>query len=58
MRKYFYMTIGLVLLNLLFIWLHRIAFQSSAPFLVIVTFLIHLFVIIRLPYEKIYKKED
>jgi len=58
MRKYFYVTIGLVLINLLFFELHRIALQSSEPFLVIVTFLIHLFVIIRLPYEKIYKKED
>jgi hypothetical protein len=58
MRKYFYVTIGLVLINLLFFELHRIAFQSSEPFLVIVTFLVHLFIIIRLPYEKFYKKED
>jgi putative effector of murein hydrolase len=58
MRKALFITIGLVLLNLLFFELHRIAFQSSEPFLVIITFLIHLFVVIKIPYEKIYKKEE
>jgi hypothetical protein len=49
---------GLVLLNLLFFWLHRLVFQSSEPFLVIITLLLHFIVVVKLPYEKIYKKEE
>jgi hypothetical protein len=58
MRKVLLITIGLFIVNILFFWLHRVMFQSSLPFLVIITILLHLVFLIYLPYEKIYKKEE
>jgi putative effector of murein hydrolase len=57
MGKTIYITLGLVILNLVFIWVHRIMFQSSEPFLVIITILIHFFVITKIPYKKIYNSK-
>jgi hypothetical protein len=49
--------LGLVVLNLVLIWGHHILFQSPLPFLVLLSILIHVVIIIKIPYEKIFKKE-
>jgi hypothetical protein len=57
MRSILLKILGLVVLNLVLIWGHHILFQSPYPFLVFLSLLIHLAVIIKIPYEKMFKKE-
>jgi putative effector of murein hydrolase len=55
MKRLIIIMIGLVMLNLSLIWLHRIMFQSSEPFLIVFSVLIHLGIMIGIPYRKIFK---
>jgi hypothetical protein len=57
MRNMLLKILGLVVLNLVLIWGHHILFQSPLPFLVLLSILIHVVIIIKIPYEKIFKKE-
>jgi len=57
MKKTILITIGLIIINLFFLWVHRLAFQSSEPFSALVTLLLHFIFVLMIPYHKIYKKE-
>ena len=46
---------GLALMNLSLLYLHRTAFQSSEPFLVIITIGIHIGILTLINYENIFK---
>jgi len=58
MRNTSLKILGLVVLNLVLIWGHHTLFQSPMPFLVFVSMILHSVIVIKTPYEKIFKKEE
>lgn len=57
MRNTITKILGFIIMNLVFVWFHRLFFQFE-PIFALGSILIHILVLIYFPYNKLKSKED
>jgi hypothetical protein len=57
MRNSITKILAFILMNLVFVWIHRVCFQFE-PIMALVSVLIHILVLIYFPYKGLKLKED
>ena len=57
MRNSITKMLGFILMNLAFVWIHRVCFQFE-PITAVISVLIHILILIYFPYKGLKPKED